>query len=117
MFGFHISGLLEACCWHDEDQQERLHQLHAALYRIHLSTLPMLAEAAGLDMDAMGWWQVASLRASELGGGESMRTSTRRGLLAAAVTLGVAPSVAPSTVPGLANRLPASGCAIAAPQR
>lgn len=55
------ASILECSEWCPEER-EQLHDLHAALFRLTLSALPLIAEAAGLDLVDMFWAENAELR-------------------------------------------------------
>ena len=65
------ASILECSDWSDPSTHERLHELHTALNRITLSTLSVVAAAAGLDLAAMAWDDVDALRASLFFGEET----------------------------------------------
>ncbi len=66
----HFAGSLECSDWSSPDTHQRLEELACGIERICLSVLPMVAEAAGLDLAEMDWTDFARLRVSRLYGSE-----------------------------------------------
>ena len=64
-------GILDGCDWTNPATHARLADLHAALNRITLSVLPVVAAAAGLDLAAMVWDSLDDLRAALFFPGEA----------------------------------------------
>jgi hypothetical protein len=62
------AGVLAVSDWSTEETQPLLRPRLEALHRMLLSVLPIVADAAGLDMHAMGWSDTLKLRASRFGG-------------------------------------------------
>jgi len=66
----HFAGALECSDWSKPDRLERLGDLTEALEHICLSVLPLVAEAAGLDLVEMDWTDLDHLRAKRFYGSE-----------------------------------------------
>ncbi len=66
----HFAGTVECSDWSSPDRLERLEELAGALERICLSVLPLVAEAAGLDLAQLDWSDLDRLRASRFYGWE-----------------------------------------------
>ena len=62
-----LTSQLEASDWRQPEHQDRRRRLMEAVHRITLSALPVVAKAAGLDMNTMGWSDVQRLRATWFG--------------------------------------------------
>jgi len=66
----HFAGSLECSDWSGPDTHSRLQELASGVERVCLSVLPLVAEAAGLDLAEMDWTDFARLRASRFYGSE-----------------------------------------------
>ncbi len=66
----YCAGTVECSDWSSPDRLERLEELAGALERICLSVIPLVAEAAGLDLAEMDWTGLDRLRASRFYGSE-----------------------------------------------
>ncbi len=67
----HLAMTVECSDWSTPDRQLRLGEMASGLTRLCLSALPLIAEAAGLDLAEMDWSGLDRLRASRFYGSES----------------------------------------------
>ncbi len=65
-----IASILESSDWSAPAQQIHLDRYHKALDRIAISVLPVIAKAAGMDLDALGWGSTRLLHANRFPGAE-----------------------------------------------